>query len=59
MCPGYTNRKSTEVSRAFAKKVIDLQNQKREEAFRHATLNPRDPMSKGYLPNLYGKKKEE
>jgi len=36
MCPGYTNRKSTPVSQEFSKKLIDIQNKKRDDAFEKA-----------------------
>ena len=36
MCPGYTNRTSTKVSREYAKKAIDKQNKERDDAFNKA-----------------------
>jgi hypothetical protein len=53
MCPGYTKNISTKLSRNFAKKQIEMDNQKREQRCRYATPNPRDPLSKSYLPKLY------
>jgi len=51
-CPGYTNRNPTETSIKYAKKQIALQNQKTNLSRRYHTPNPRDPVSKFYLPNL-------
>ena len=52
MCPGYTSRKSTKVSREFAERAIELKNQKREEAYRYHNPDPRDALSKFYQPKL-------
>lgn len=57
MCPGYTNRRSTAVSQEYSKKLIDIQNQKREESKRYHTPNVRDPLSKSYLPKLIEEEK--
>ena len=36
MCPGYTNRASTKVSREYAKKAIDKQNKARDNTYNKA-----------------------
>jgi len=59
MCPGYTNRASTKISKEFSKKLIDLHDDKESKERRYYARNSMDPLSKFYQPELAKKKKED
>jgi len=57
MCPGYIDKKSTVQNRAESLRLIQLKEKKDDEARRYYNHNPRDPLSKQFMPKLYGNEK--